>query len=307
MRSPENALVADAREVGNGSAGQHAVRVLAARLRGKAERRARSPDTSKILRAAAGLTGIHDVDELATLPESGVLERTSAGFRIAVRRKDPLGRRNFTIAHEIAHVYLLRDGECKRGHAHEKERRCDIFAAEFLMPPRQFRSWHHLLVAKGPVREALELANTFGVSIEACILRLQELKLYLDQPCSLLFTAQRRKSWKIIHAAYDYRSYLDLVDRSLEELGLEPDQSVLRTLDKKGGVVERVGVVVMPLPQTSRKGTLERIPAVIQYNKVAAGLGQLAVGFEPVFWATGRFAQQAKLTSAAKMRSTLAF
>jgi len=91
----------------------------------------------------------------------------------------PLGRRRFTVAHELCH-FLLRDAdrlivdERLTGRT-DAERRANAFAAHFLMPPKSIRRY---LRSREPSEGVVvELVYTFGVSLQALLWHLFNLDL----------------------------------------------------------------------------------------------------------------------------------
>jgi Zn-dependent peptidase ImmA (M78 family)/transcriptional regulator with XRE-family HTH domain len=107
------------------------------------------------------------------------------GCCIAVQRKHPPGRRLWSLAHEYAHflahryeaeVTALRTDSRPSG----KERFADAFAKEFLMPALGLRRrFHDMQHSAGQVTPAtlITLADLYGVSFEAMLLRLEDLRL----------------------------------------------------------------------------------------------------------------------------------
>jgi len=107
------------------------------------------------------------------------------GGCIAVQRKHPPGRRLWSLGHEYAHflvhryepevTLMRRDARSSR-----KERFADSFARAFLMPALGLRRRFHLLRrSAGQVTPAalLNLSDLYGVSFEALLLRLEDLRL----------------------------------------------------------------------------------------------------------------------------------
>lgn len=99
-------------------------------------------------RAYASALGI-TIEERGDMSLDGLLRRVDNNFVIQVKKAAGEHRKNFTIAHEIAHTFfyesLLRAESFRghEGHDPEEERLCDIAAAELLMPYSTFR--HDLL------------------------------------------------------------------------------------------------------------------------------------------------------------------
>jgi Zn-dependent peptidase ImmA (M78 family) len=116
--------------------------------------------------------------ESSQLPErvAGKLFRDEKGlqYNIVIRAQDPVVRKRFTVAHELAHFLLHRhlfaaelvdDTLYRSGLATPVEAQANAFAADLLMP------WHLLM----PVidRPASELASMFQVSEQAMKIRLE--------------------------------------------------------------------------------------------------------------------------------------
>lgn len=119
------------------------------------------------------------------------------GYCILVNRKHPQSRRRWTIAHEYGHFLFDRD---RRGVDYvepmqrkpENERFADAFAMHFLMPSEGVqRRFHDTYQQKGDVSvgDVLRIADYYGVSLMAMVLRLESLGLV------------RRNSWEAIKAS----------------------------------------------------------------------------------------------------------
>jgi Zn-dependent peptidase ImmA (M78 family)/DNA-binding XRE family transcriptional regulator len=94
----------------------------------------------------------------------------------------PWGRQRFSAAHELCH-YLSNDGEVvidetMFGRRTVPERRANAFAANFLMPPKSVK--RYVDGRKVDAAVAAELQHTFGVSLEALLWQLLNLKLISD-------------------------------------------------------------------------------------------------------------------------------
>lgn len=119
------------------------------------------------------------------------------GYCILVNRKHPQARRRWTIAHEYGHFLFDRD---RRGvdfvqpmkRKPENERFADTFAMHFLMPGDGVqRRFHDTYQQKGDVNvgDVLRIADYYGVSLMAMVLRLESLGLV------------KRGSWDAIKAS----------------------------------------------------------------------------------------------------------
>lgn len=107
------------------------------------------------------------------LPVSGELRRVNGQLTVVYSSDLPLGRRNFTVAHELGHAIFERTGRnCPRS-GREVERLCDKLAAELLMPRKVF------LAKTDPdptLAQVHELAQSFGTSLQATALRCYEVR-----------------------------------------------------------------------------------------------------------------------------------
>lgn len=92
------------------------------------------------------------------------------GAVVLVNQDDPITRQRFTIAHEIAHLELLRSSPSKVT-LKESERWCERFAAELLMP----RPWieRDIRSVSEPrfVNAFFDLAKNYQVSLQAFAIR----------------------------------------------------------------------------------------------------------------------------------------
>lgn len=115
-------------------------------------------------------------DEAQAFPDSGVI-RIREDIYDALIHQDRRAR--FTIAHEIGHLVLhqgipLRwvgapQNNVSRTHAffEDSEWQADTFAAEFLMPVELIQKY---------CTKAVEIAEVFGVSLDAALIRLSALR-----------------------------------------------------------------------------------------------------------------------------------
>jgi Zn-dependent peptidase ImmA (M78 family)/DNA-binding XRE family transcriptional regulator len=107
------------------------------------------------------------------------------GGCIAIQRKHPHGRRLWSLAHEYAHFLIHRyEAEVTvlrmDSRASAKERLADAFAGSFLMPRLGLRRrFYDLQRQAGQITLAslLTLADLYGVSVEAMLVRLEDLRL----------------------------------------------------------------------------------------------------------------------------------
>lgn len=149
-------------------------------------------------RDLAALQGIKQV-VCADIGESdGMLVRLADGYVITVNASHHVFRQNFSCAHEIGHTLLdelcrqvsLRQIDWRGGTGiteKDKERLCNIAAAELLMPAPIFSKY---LVNFGISINSIErLARIFMVSIPAAAIRVEEVS---EERCRVI----RWKRWR---------------------------------------------------------------------------------------------------------------
>jgi Zn-dependent peptidase ImmA (M78 family) len=148
-------------------------------------------DPHKIAKAV-GLIVI--ADDLG--PEvSGLLIRRGEQALVAVRRSDPASRRNFTVAHEIAHHvlghqfqpgehvhvdkgnYISQRGPRSSTGADPREVEANQFAAALLMPSWLIQKEARRLGSPLMDGDVAEMARLFRVSEQAMTIRLTSLRL----------------------------------------------------------------------------------------------------------------------------------
>jgi Zn-dependent peptidase ImmA (M78 family) len=145
------------------------------------------------VKAIAALKGVIVVEEPNNDDFSGFLFRSSdAPPVIGLNSNNPLTRKRFTIAHELAHLLLhstsgvhvdeivvqMRDRKASEG-VDEREMEANRFAAELLMPQKFLEED---IQSMGRIHaddeEAIaRLAKRYGVSKQAMAIRLSSLKL----------------------------------------------------------------------------------------------------------------------------------
>lgn len=94
---------------------------------------------------------------------------------VFINTQDSKTAQLFSLAHELGHVVLGKPGVSDHSDNLQLEQWCNRFASEFIAPPQSVRAHHD---AEQPLIEAVEeLARRFGMSREAMLWRLVELKL----------------------------------------------------------------------------------------------------------------------------------
>lgn len=118
------------------------------------------------------------------------------GDRAIMRVSDAIvhvGRRNFTIGHEVGHYVL--DHQIATAREHEaartpyQEREADVFAAELLMPELMVTPYVDKAASFATVRE---IGETFRTSLVASARRYVELS---TKPCALVYSKDGRAEW----------------------------------------------------------------------------------------------------------------
>lgn len=111
---------------------------------------------------------IHGCHADAELLTGGELRKADDGFDIVYAPSEPLVRRRFTIAHEIAHAVFERTGpHCPR-RGRELEKICDMIAGEILVPHEALKQ-----AARPPIdlSEIRRLARLFQCSFTLMAIR----------------------------------------------------------------------------------------------------------------------------------------
>jgi Zn-dependent peptidase ImmA (M78 family)/DNA-binding XRE family transcriptional regulator len=107
------------------------------------------------------------------------------GACIGINGKHPRDRRNWSLAHEYGHFLMTRYAPevtvlTVSGKSNRKERLADGFARHFLMPAtglnRRFTELHRSSESGITLAHVCTLANLYQVSVQALILRLEELR-----------------------------------------------------------------------------------------------------------------------------------
>ena len=181
-----------------------------------------------------------EVVQAAALTESGRIEWTSGGLRIALRKQDGPQRQRFTLAHELGHHLIFGVGrEGARTYSHEEEKRCDRFASALLMPEDRFKGLLRYHRNLSRLSAARELASQFDVSLQAAVARLDDLALMGPDSILLVCVVDARGDYIVQSGAYDRSTYARLEQLATKSLGIEnvlAAESFLRMqLPKKQG------------------------------------------------------------------------
>lgn len=108
----------------------------------------------------------------------GYIRKTENGFEIVVSRQQPENRRNFTVAHELGHLFLhmgykidpgkwesQQNTYYRKGNSVE-EYEANEFAAALLMPKKEYKRVMDRYT-EGDFVYTQEVANEFNVSVNA--------------------------------------------------------------------------------------------------------------------------------------------
>lgn len=112
------------------------------------------------------------VESDAEMMMTGALSREGERFVIHVFPGLSSGRRRFTIAHELGHAFMETTGPHVPRSGRELEEICDRFAAEILMPRREFVG---CIGGCPEISGVLEAANIFRASRVAAFRRVRDL------------------------------------------------------------------------------------------------------------------------------------
>lgn len=134
------------------------------------------------IRVGSGKSGgFHEISGLSGLE---YFDPSIGAYRVWYRESDSDGRQNFTIVHEIGHIFLNSPVEkfgYHDGNVYDRkgqERFCNRFAAAFLMPRELFfEKWNEL--GDDATFKKLRMVAFFRVSGEAVHWRAKELGLLI--------------------------------------------------------------------------------------------------------------------------------
>jgi Zn-dependent peptidase ImmA (M78 family) len=186
----------------------------------------REGQLAQALRETLQLPPHVDLNELARELKLSVIEAESDSFdgallcsrnrlsgRILVKRSmREVGRKRFTIAHEIGHFILHRENQISclpsdiagwSNNSESPERQADSFASELLLPSA------HVLREIGDTWPSFELvvalANSFGASLTATARKYCELA---PQECAVVWSVEGIVRW--IHPASRFRHFVGM-------------------------------------------------------------------------------------------------
>ena len=162
-----------------------------------------------------------EIVHIESMTESGRVEWTDRGLRVALSAKEPVSRKRFTLAHELAHCLIFgKDTVGQRVESKEEEIRCDRFASSLLMPNAVFSEEFNRRRQSSLTEVVRDLAGQFGVSLNALLVRLNELQLMPIGSILLLVEFGAVTRGKVRLAAYDRTGYRELAGVTLDELAI---------------------------------------------------------------------------------------
>jgi Zn-dependent peptidase ImmA (M78 family) len=185
----------------------------------------------------------------------GLLEHKSATFHIYCNtaREQPCNspRARFTIAHELGHLFIdehrnaLLAGKPPHFSFTEHppdnpvEVEANLFSANLLMPTQEFRKG--LTEVSPGLRGIIDLASTFGVSIQSSALRFT---MQSRKPCAIIMFREGGKPWWNISPELKVRGYLWVQKLNREMIPADSATGVaMRDTTTKLGLVHQNGTV----------------------------------------------------------------
>lgn len=170
-------------------------------------------DYARSLLASMNLTRIQNLNEVLHQLRLSVVEKDLTSFEgllvtrsnrskgiIAINRKvREVGRKNFTICHEIGHFILPRHGVegCKkeeieswRNGIHPHELEANRFASELLLPKKEV--FPLVTKKKATIALAKEISRDFQTSLTATSLKCVEIT---DEKCALVWSVNGQIKW----------------------------------------------------------------------------------------------------------------
>ena len=148
------------------------------------------------------------------------------GFTMLFNKKQSFSRSRFTIAHEICHTFFYELVPELKFVSHQtdpvEERLCDIGAAALLMPEDDVVRYSREVTPSMALLE--QLADHYGVSVEAMFLRLQHLAGWT---CQLMIWRHRNNGHFVLDRAYQrFKKNWYWVDSSIPRAAWQGKDSV---------------------------------------------------------------------------------
>ena len=168
-----------AERVGRGLDGRKSMLALVKELRGSKPKASKGTHLGPLLQAR-NVSSLEHSDTLCDGSIQPIGETFEAGFKMFVSQSSGVGRRRFTVAHELCHTFFYEYVPEIKFLPHEtdnaEEALCNLGAAELLMPSRSLRREAKALPVC--IDSAALLASLYSVSLEAMTRRLRELSIW---------------------------------------------------------------------------------------------------------------------------------
>jgi Zn-dependent peptidase ImmA (M78 family) len=156
-----------------------------------------------------------DVIEADADSYDGFLKRSTSGTKIFINKNVPsLGRKNFTLAHEIGHYCIPShrgNYQCSKQDLNPfktnttVEKEANEFASELLLPSNLLKP---ILHAYKPDFESInELSEDCGTSLTATAIKFASLT---DDCCVLVATSHKKIKWFRKSASFPYEYYIEV-------------------------------------------------------------------------------------------------
>ena len=244
MISLPQATLGIAAELTTAAKGRRAASQLGDRLGSRLIRNSHRPVDVHTFATSQGI----EVVQASALAESGRIEWTRSGLRVALSEKESPRRQRFTLAHELGHHLIFGiDKKEARAYSGEEETRCDMFAAALLMPKQTFSCAFNSRQSLSPVSVVRELADEFGVSLLAAMIRLRDLELMDPASILLMLRVDQHGDRRVAAAAYDKATYRRLEQMTTRDLHIEDE--IGRTISALTGARSAFTSVRLPRRQ----------------------------------------------------------
>jgi len=258
---PVVSAIRTASDLENGARGRSSVARAAHELRRMAIAESGAATTALILHRAIEASGVRKVFESAEMTAMGQLLQTRDGLFIATRPNLSNEVRNWTLAHELGHILLLDASAATDSMQRELESRCDLFAAELLLPRSEFLAELYRELRSDPIRAIVGCANQFQVTLQAAIVRAAKLRACDDLRVSILLARFVSQHGKIDASVTDrnlgitFRNGSEVPEFCLRLLHSDSDIAAVRRVIKSVEIIDSRGAKVL----RSGKFSAERI------------------------------------------------
>ena len=150
----------------------------------------------------AEMRGATVVESTLTSSEGRLVRRGNKGTITVPSNEGNIGRKRFSIGHELGHfelhAHLANFIACSKedmadftGHI-KREQEANLFSAELLMPTSLF--WPRVILKKPNMKLISGIANEFNTSITATSCRYMQVT---KEPCALIYCVNGRVQWSM--------------------------------------------------------------------------------------------------------------